>query len=87
VAHRTHNGRSLRMVTVIDEFARECLAIRVGRRLTAEDVQECLTGLFCSRGVPEHIRSDNGPEFTCLGIRRWLEELGTRGPFIPPGRP
>lgn len=87
VADRTHNGRPLRMLTVLDEYTRECLAIRVGRRLTAEDVQECLTELFCSRGVPEHIRSDNGPEFTSHRIRRWLAELGARTLFIEPGSP
>jgi transposase InsO family protein len=75
------------MLTVIDEYTRECLAIRVGRRLTAEDVQECLTELFCSRGMPKHIRSDNGPEFTSYRIRRWLMELGTRTLFIEPGSP
>jgi putative transposase len=74
-------------LTVIDEFTRECLAIRVGRRLTAEDVQECLTELFCSRGIPEHIRSDNGPGFTCHRIRRWLGQLGARTLFIEPGSP
>lgn len=87
VADRTHNGRPLRMLTVIDEYTRECLAIRVGRRLTAEDVQECLTELFCSRGMPKHIRSDNGPEFTSDRIRRWLSELGTRTLYIEPGSP
>jgi transposase InsO family protein len=87
VADRTHNGRPLRMLTVIDEYTRECLAIRVGRRLTAEDVQECLTELFCSRGMPKHIRSDNGPEFTSYRIRCWLSELGTRTLFIEPGSP
>jgi len=87
VADRTHNGRPLRMLTVIDEYTRECLAIRVGRRLTAEDVQECLTELFCSRGMPKHIRSDNGPEFTSYKIRGWLSELGTRTLFIEPGSP
>jgi transposase InsO family protein len=75
------------MLTVIDEYTRECLAIRVGRRLTAEDVQECLTELFCTRGVPEHIRSDNGSEFTSHRIRRWLAELGARMLFIEPGSP
>jgi len=87
VAERTHNGRPLRMLAVIDKFTRECLAIRVGRRLTAKDVQECLTELFCSQGVPEHIRSDNGPEFTSYRIRRWLGELEARTLFIEPGSP
>jgi putative transposase len=75
------------MLTVIDEYTRECLAIRVGRRLTAEDIQECLTELFCARGVPEHIRSGNGPEFTSCRIRRWPSVLGTRTLFIEPGSP
>lgn len=75
------------MLTVIDEYTRECLAIRAGRRLTAEDVQECLTELFCARGVPEHIRSGNGPGFTSCRTRRWPSELGTRTLFIEPGSP
>lgn len=87
VADRTHNGRPLRLLTVIDEYTRQCLAIRVGRRLTVEDVQECLTGLFCSRGVPEHIRSDNGPGFTCHRIRRWLGQQGAQTLFIESGSP
>lgn len=87
MADRTHNGRPLRMLTVIDEDTQESLAIRVERRLTAEDVQERLMELFCSQGVPEHIRSDNGPEFTPYRIRHWLSELGTRTLFIEPGSP
>jgi putative transposase len=75
------------MVAVIDEYTRECLAIRVGRRLTAEDVQECLPELFCSRGVPGHIHSDIGQEFASRKIRRWLGKLGTRTLFIEPGSP
>jgi transposase InsO family protein len=67
--------------------ARDCLAIREGRRQTAEDLQDCLTELFCSRGISESIRSDNGSEFTSRRIRRWLGELGTRTPFIEPGIP
>jgi len=73
------------MLTVIDEYTRECLAIRVGRRLTAEDVLECLAELSYARGVREHFRSDNGPEFASQRIRRWLSELGTRTLFIEPG--
>jgi putative transposase len=83
----SHEGKPLRMLTVIDEFTRECLAIRVVRRLTAENAHECLTELFCSRGIPEYIRSDNGPEFTCHRIRRWLSDLGTHTLFIEPGSP
>jgi len=87
VACRTHEGRPLRLLTVIDEFTRESLAIEVSRRLTSEDVLECLTRLFLSRGLPEHIRSDNGPEFTAGVVRAWLAELGVGTLFIEPGSP
>lgn len=87
VSARTDNGRPFRILNVIDEFTRECLAARVARQLTAEDLQACLMGLFCARGVPEHIRSDNGPEFTARKIRTWLNELGTGTLFIEPGSP
>ena len=83
----THNGRPFRILNVIDEFTRECLATRVARNLTVEDVQECLTQLFCKRGVPMHLRSDNGPEFTANHLRRWLNELGASTLFIEPGSP
>ena len=83
----THNGRPFRVLNVIDEYTRECLATRVARQLTMEDVQECLTQLFCQRGVPLHLRSDNGPEFTAKKIRRWLNELGASTLFIEPGSP
>ena len=84
---QTHNGRPFRILNVIDEFTRECLATRVARNLTVEDVQECLTQLFCKRGVPMHLRSDNGPEFTANHLRRWLNELGASTLFIEPGSP
>ena len=61
--------------------------IRRARQLTTEDVQDCLTELFCQRGVPEYVRSDNGPEFTSQKIRAWLNELGTGTLFIEPGSP
>lgn len=83
----THNGRPFRVLNVIDEFTRECLATRVARQLKADDVQDCLTELFCQRGVPEYVRSDNGPEFTADTIRTWLNELGTGTLFIEPGSP
>jgi putative transposase len=83
----THNGRPFRILNVIDEYTRECLATRVARQLTVEDVQDCLTELFCQRGVPGHLRSDNGPEFTAKEIRRWLNELGANTLFIEPGSP
>jgi len=69
VHDRTHDGRPLRMLTLVDEYTRECLAIDVGRRMTSEDVLERLTDLFIHRGVPDHIRSDNGAEFTANAVR------------------
>jgi transposase InsO family protein len=87
VADRTHDGRPLKMLTVIDEFTRECLAIAVERRLKSDDVLDVLTGLFARYGPPVHIRSDNGAEFTALVVRRWLEALGVQTLFIQPGSP
>ena len=102
IADRTHpglrqgggHGRPLRRLTVRDEPAQgadlvtpRSAALRVGRRLTPEVVQERLTELFCSLSVPEHIRSDTGPAFTTLRIRRWPSEVGTRALFIDPGSP
>ncbi len=72
VAARTEDGRALRMLVVIDEFTRECLTIEVGRSFTSDDVIGVLQYLFAIRGVPGHIRSENGPEFVAKGIRRWL---------------
>jgi transposase InsO family protein len=69
---RTHDGRGFRMLTIIDEHTRECLAIDVNRRLNSESVLERLSDLFVRRGVPDHIRSDNGPEFTARKVREWL---------------
>ena len=83
----THNGRPFRILNVIDEYTRECLAAQVARELTAEDVQACLAELFVRHGVPAHLRSDNGPEFTAKQIRRWLNELGVQTVFIEPGSP
>ena len=83
----THNGRPFRILNVVDGYMRECLATRVARNLTVEDVQECLTELFCRRGVPLHLRSDNGPEFTARRIRKWLNELGASTLCIEPGSP
>ena len=84
---RTHDGRPLRMLTLIDEFTRECLAIDVERRLTSEQVLERLSDLFVRRGVPQYIRSDNGPEFTALKVREWLERVDVQTLFIEPGSP
>jgi len=87
VQERTEDGRSFRILNVIDEFTRECLAVKVKRHLDHEDVQECLTGLFCARGVPAHLRSDNGPEFIARPLREWLNKLSVRPLFIEPGSP
>ncbi len=84
---RTHDGRPLRMLTLMDEFTRECLAIDVGRRLNSENVLCRLTQLFVERGVPKHIRSDNGPEFTAQAVRDWLASVGVKTLFIEPGSP
>jgi transposase InsO family protein len=87
VAHRTHDGRAIRLLTVIDEYTRECLAIRVARRLRSDDVLDCLADLMTERGVPGHIRSDNGPEFTANAVREWIARVGARTLFIEPGSP
>jgi transposase InsO family protein len=87
VAERTHDGRTLRLLTVVDEYTRECLAIRVARRMTANDVLWVLADLFLEYGIPEHIRSDNGPEFVAQAVRSWLCDLGVTTLFIEPGSP
>ncbi len=84
---RTSDGRSFRMLNIIDEYTRECLAILVARRITSEDVLDLLYTLFLVRGVPEHIRSDNGPEFTGRAVRKWLSRMGVKTLFIEPGSP
>ena len=73
---RTHDGHPLRMLTIVDEFTRECLAIDVERRLGSEDVLERLAELFVRRGTPDYLRSDNGGEFTAHTVRDWLAWLG-----------
>ncbi len=75
------------MLTLVDEYMRECLTIDVGRRLNSEDVLERLAWLFVTRGVPEHIRSDNGSEFTAKVVRKWLKKVGVKTLFIEPGNP
>ena len=84
---RTRDGRSVRLLTIIDEYTRECLAIRAGRSIRSSDVIETLAGLMMGQGVPEHIRSDNGPEFTARAIREWLGAVGARTLCIEPGSP
>ena len=87
VAARTHDGRPVRLLNIIDEYTRECLVIKVGRHILAHDVVECLGELFLERGVPEHVRSDNGPEFTAKAVRRWIDQVGAKTLFIQPGSP
>ena len=84
---RTSDGRSFRILAILDEYTRECLAILVKRRISSQDVIDQLFQLFIFRGIPEHIRSDNGPEFTSKAIRRWLSRLGVKTLFIEPGSP
>jgi len=84
---RTDDGRSIKILTVIDEFSRECLAILADRHIKADDVLYCLADLFIEHGVPEHIRSDNGPEFTAKAVRNWLARIGVKTLFIEPGSP
>jgi putative transposase len=84
---RTHNGVPYRILNVIDEYTRECLAVKVARSLTHQDVIESLTDLFLERGVPVHIRSDNGSEFTANKLREYLARLEIKPLFIEPGSP
>jgi len=87
MADRTFEGRPLKILTVMDEYSRECLAIEVERSLQSIDVLERLADLFVERGIPDYIRSDNGPEFTAKQLREWLERLGVGTLFIEPGSP
>ncbi len=84
---RTQDGRAVRLLTVIDEYTRECLAIRAGQHIRTSNVIETLTELMVVRGVPDHIRSDNGPEFTARAIRDWLGKVGAKTLYIEPGSP
>lgn len=87
VYDRTHDSRSFRVLTLIDEFSKESLALEAKRRFTSLDVIEVLSELFITRGLPEYIRSDNGPEFTSQAIRKWLNSLEVAPLFIEPGSP
>jgi transposase InsO family protein len=87
VEDRTHEGRKYRMLNVIDEFTHECLAIRVARKLKATDVIDVLSDLFILRGVPGHIRSDNGPEFVAKAVQEWITAVGAKTAYIAPGSP
>ena len=87
MAARTADGRAFRMLNIIDEYTRECLSTMVERRITSQNVIDRLFDLLVLRGIPEHIRSDNGPEFTAREVRRWLSRLGVKTLFIEPGSP
>ncbi len=87
VEGRTHNGRKFRMLNIIDEFTRECPAIRIDRKLNSTDVIDVLSDLFILRGVPGHVRSDNGPEFIAKAVREWIAAVGAKTAFIEPGSP
>ena len=84
---RTTDGRAFKILNIIDEFTRECLAILVARKIKTQDVIDLLFHLFIFRGIPEHLRSDNGPEFTAIAIRSWLNQLGVKTLYIEPGSP
>jgi putative transposase len=87
VEDRTHEGRKYRMLNVIDEFTHECLAIRIDRKLKSVDVIDMLSDLFILRGVPGHIRSDNGPEFVAKAVQEWITAVGAKTAYISPGSP
>ena len=87
VEDRTHDGRKYRMLNVIDEFTHECLAIRIERSLKSTDVIDVLSDLFILRGVPGHVRSDNGPEFVAKAVQKWIGAVGAKTAYIMPGSP
>ena len=87
VHHRTDDGRVFRTLNLLDEFSRECLAIRVRRKLNSTDVIDVLTDLFILRGIPAYIRSDNGPEFVAEAVRKWINAVGAKTAYIEPGSP
>jgi putative transposase len=87
VEDRTHDGRKYRMLNVVDEFTHECLMIHINRKLKAVDVIDVLSDLFILRGVPGHIRSDNGPEFVAKAVQDWITAAGAKTAYIAPGSP
>ncbi len=87
VADKLSNGKVIRMLTVIDEYSRKCLAIDVRRQFQSDDVLEVLSRLFITEGMPDYIRSDNGSEFTAKILQDWLKQLKVKTAFIEPGSP
>jgi putative transposase len=87
VFDHTTSGSQLKWLSIVDEHTRECLALKVDRSITSEDVIDTLAELFAMRGVPKCIRSDNGPEFIAQAIRRWLDQVDVEALYIEPGSP
>ena len=87
VSAKTHDGRTVRMLNLIDEHSRECLLVRAERRWSSAKVIEALADVMVAKGIPEHIRSDNGPEFVARDLRKWLAETGAKTLYIEPGSP
>ena len=87
VSCQTHDGRKFRVLVILDEFSRECLALVVARNIKSMDVLEALSVLMIERGVPAYIRSDNGPEFVAQILRQWLAKVGVQTAYIEPGSP
>jgi transposase InsO family protein len=84
---RTTSGSTLKWLSIVDEYTRECLALKVDRSITSEDVIDTLSELFAMRGVPQCVRSDNGPEFIAQAIQRWLAQVEVETLYIAPGSP
>ncbi len=87
VQGQTHDGRSLRILTLIDEHSRACLALKVDRRINSLGVIEALADAMCLHGIPEHIRCDKGPEMIAKALRRWVSKAGSQIQYIAPGSP
>jgi transposase InsO family protein len=87
VSAATNDGRTLRLSKLIDEYTRECLAIRVARRLSSEEAINTLKEVMLAKGIPENLCSDHGPEFVARELRKWLARLGTGTLYIEPGSP
>lgn len=87
VSDRLASGKKIRMLTVIDEYSRKSLAIRVNHHLNSDDVLDCLSDLFLTEGIPDFIRSDNGSEFTAKILQEWLQKLNVKTAYITPGSP
>lgn len=87
VAEKTNDGRSIKILNIVDEFSRECIATVVARRIRSQDIILLLADLFLKRGMPKHIRSDNGPEFIAKKLQHWLNALEVKPLFIHPGSP